>query len=184
MVFTSFMFGQSSCVVVIANSPTADEARRVVDTAASQVDRALRIRTERPRAIHQTTGLVHGDEAPRWSALLYPELERRHRVERARSLACGRARCEEQTEELLRLAVEVAAVVVAAVQKSGNLVVVLDAACGGVHGAAPRVGEDQLAAALAKRGEIRIDSVDQHREVRLGVDGVRVKVEATVIPVK
>src|SRR5436305_11897917 len=106
--------------------PPAFEVFGVVDAAASLVDGVLRIRTERPRAIDHASGLVHGDEARRRNALLHPALERRHRVERRRSLASRGARREEQAEELPRLAVEIAAVVLAAVQEPRHLIVVLD----------------------------------------------------------
>src|SRR5690348_15453068 len=107
----------------------ADEIRRVIGTAASDIHRTFRIRAERARAVHDVVRLVHRDQTLRRNALLHPALERRHRVERGGALAACRTRREEQPEELACLAVQIAVVVVAAVQETGHLVVVLEAAC-------------------------------------------------------
>src|SRR4051812_27189089 len=107
--------------------PAADEAVGRIGAAASLVDRPLGIGAHRPGTVDHSIGEVGSEDRRGRRALLYPPLEVGQRVERIRPLAAARAWHHEETEELARLAIDVAAVLVAAVHEACHLVVVLDA---------------------------------------------------------
>src|SRR5256885_17241620 len=168
----------------LAARVAAAEVRRLVGAAAAVVHGVLRIRADRACAIDHAAGLVRGEDALRGGALLDPSLEVGKRVEGVGPLAAACARHHEQAEELLRLAELVAAILLAAVHSRCDLLVVLDAAGCRVSRAAPEVGEQELTAALPEGAQVRIDGVDERREVRVGISHVAVEIERAVIPAR
>src|SRR5215831_3372648 len=161
----------------------ANEVRRLVRAPEARVDRDLGIGAQRPRAVDDVVGLVRREDARRWDASLDPLLEVGKRVESVGGIAATPARRHEQPEELPRLLQSLPATISPAAKKRHDILVILDAPGCGVSRAAPEMGEENLAAVFLEGAQVRIDGVEQLREVGVGIIEVAVEIERPVIPV-
>src|SRR5215510_313174 len=170
-------------VALATTRVSANEVRRLVRAPEARVDRDLRIGAQRPRAVDDVVGLVRREDALRGDTSLDPLLQVGNRVESVGGIAATPARSHEQPEELTRLRQSLIATISPAAEKGHDVLVILDAPGCCMSRAAPEMGEENLAAAFLEGAQVRIDGVEQLREVRVGIIEVAVEIERSVIPV-
>src|SRR4029453_11582142 len=162
---------------------SANEIRRLVGAPVAGADCDLGIGAQRPRAIDDVVGLVRREDALRGDASLDPSLQVGKRVKSVGGLAATSARRHEQPEELPRLLQSLIATIFPSAEKGHDVLVILDATGCGVSRATPEMGEEDLAATLPEGAQVRIDRVEQLREVGVGKIEVAVEIECPVIPI-
>ena len=152
-------------------SRAALEIRHIVGVALAFVDRNLGIRAQRTQPIDHAVDGVRCDNLVRCNAALHPLLQRRLHVEGVgawSATAVGHAWRHEQSIEALDILQSPLPSLTGSEERQDALVVV-DAVERRYELVVPAVVLEQLAASLPVCREVRIDRVQNRRELRLGL---------------